>query len=107
MKQVKIVKIHVSQYIKHVIFYFFTVKKCHSLQKQAADVLCFDHVSDFSGKAVRSAFRSTNFAFSGGYGASCALQTKTSVTRPVFSAFRFPTGTTTKSPTASGKPPVR
>ena len=36
-----------------------------------------------------------------------ALQTKISVTRPVFSAFRFPTGTTTKSPTASGKPPVR
>ena len=61
----------------------------------------------FSGNAVCSDFRSTNFAFSGGYGASCALQTKTSVTRPVFSAFRFPTGTTTKSPTASGNPPVR
>ena len=73
----------------------------------SAGVLCFDHVSDFSGAADRSDFRSTNFAFSGGYGASCALQTKTSVTRPVFSAFRFPTGTTTKSPTASGNPPVR
>ena len=39
-----------------------------------------------SGKAVRSDLRSTNFAFSGGYGAFCVLQTNTSVTRASFSA---------------------
>ena len=102
MKQVKIVKIHVSQYIKHVIFYFFTVKKCHSLQKQAADVLCFDHVSDFSGAADRSDFRSTNFAF-----LRRIRRILRAANKNVRHAAGFPTGTTTKSPTASGKPPVR
>ena len=60
-----------------------------------------------SGNAVSAARCRTNFVRSGGYGASCSVQIKTSVTRPSLFAPNRPTGTTTNAPASSGTPPVR